>query len=143
MNADFSPGYPRSLKFVSPIAGALNDQLVSVKRLEDAPMERNSNQTKDARRDYPNWMMAGVRHNLIYLGEAVFNLFTRRTCGRALIGQRAVRQVGGSKGQHLTLITAISPGGGLVYFDLMFTLSTLLYCLTIFWAIWAMLSEKN
>ena len=37
---------------VSSIARALDDQLVSVKKLEDAPMERNSNQTKDARRDY-------------------------------------------------------------------------------------------
>ena len=33
---------------VSSIARALDDQLMSVKKLEDAPMERNSHQTKDA-----------------------------------------------------------------------------------------------
>ena len=107
------PDYPRSLKFVF-------HQLLDG-QLEDVPMEHNSNQTKDAWRDYANWMIAGVQQNLIYLDEAAwFNLFTRCTRGRALIGQRAVQQVGGSKGQHLTLIMAISPGGGLVYFDLMF-----------------------
>ena len=39
---------------VSSIARVLDNQLVSVKKLKDAPMERNSNQTKDARRDYAN-----------------------------------------------------------------------------------------
>ena len=43
---------------VSLITRALDDQLVSVKKLEDAPIERNSNQIKDERRDYANWMMA-------------------------------------------------------------------------------------
>ena len=37
---------------VSSIARALKDQLMTVKKLEDAPVERNSNQTKDARRNY-------------------------------------------------------------------------------------------
>jgi transposase len=106
---------------VSTVAKTLDGALIRIKKLEDMPQDRNSDRIKDLRRDYANWMMTqGVGHNLFYLDETGFNLFTRRTRGRARVGQRAVRQVGNSKGRHLTVIMTISPDSGLFYFDLMF-----------------------
>ncbi len=55
--------------------------------------------------------------NLVYVDECGFNLFTRRTRGRALVGQRAVRQVAGSRGQNLNIIMAISLEVGLLYHE--------------------------
>ena len=44
---------------VSPttIARCLVDNLIVMKRLEDAPHERNSNITKDRRHEYATWLM--------------------------------------------------------------------------------------
>ena len=57
-------------------------------------------------------MAEGVRQNIFDLDEAYF--------GRARINQRAVRQMGGSRRWHLTIIMTISPEAGLIYFDLMY-----------------------
>ena len=46
------------------------------------------------------------------------NLYTRRTQGRASVGQRAVRQVAGSRGKNLNTIMAISAAAGLHYYEL-------------------------
>ena len=92
---------------VSTVAHVLDGALIRMKTLENIPQDRNNIRIKNERYNYANWMMAeGVGRNLVYLDEAGFNLFTRRTRGRARIGQRAVRQVGNSRGRHLTLLMA-------------------------------------
>ena len=104
---------------VSSVVRALDGQLISSKKLEDVPAERNSVATKVARRAYAEWFLAeGVNSILVYVDEAGFNLFTRRTRGRAHVGERAIRQVGGCRGRNLTIIMAISPVGGLHYHEL-------------------------
>lgn len=71
------------------------------------------------RRDYANWMLQdGINRQLLFMDEAGFNLFTRRTRGRAQRGQRAVRQVANSRGPSLNLILALSAEGGLAYFEI-------------------------
>ena len=101
------------------VANALDGQLIRVKKMEDAPIERNSPRTKVSRRNYANWMMNdGVNQQLIFVDESGFNLFTRRTRGRAVVGQRAVRQVAGSRGRSVNVIMAISPETGLVYHEI-------------------------
>lgn len=100
------------------VVTALDGQLIRTKKLEDAPIERNSPRTKTARRNYANWMLNdGVNQQLIFIDESGFNLFTRRTRGRAVVGQRAVRQVAGSRGRSVNIIMAISPETGLVYHE--------------------------
>ena len=59
-----------------------------------------------------------VNQNLVFVDEAGFNLYTRRTRGRASIGQRAVRQVAGGRGKNLNIIMAISVAAGLHYYEL-------------------------
>ena len=94
----------------------LDGQLITTKKLEDAPAERNSEGTKAARYEYANWLMQqGVNQNVVFVVEAGYNLYTRRTRGHALRGQRAVRQVAGNRGRNLNIILAISPAAGTVY----------------------------
>ena len=49
-------------------------------------------------------LQEGVNQNLVFVDEAGFNLYIRRTRGRASIGQRAVRQMAGSRGKNLNII---------------------------------------
>ena len=61
-------------------------------------------------------MYAGIlQSDRIYIDEMGFNLYTKRTYGRAPVGQRAMRAVGGQRGGNITLIAAISDTAGLVY----------------------------
>ena len=41
-----------------------------------------------------------MNRHLVFVDEAGFNLHTRRTRGRAHVGERAVRQIAGCRGQQ-------------------------------------------
>lgn len=99
---------------------ALIGQLLVLKKLEDCPAERNTNDTKTQRRDFANWLLNdGIqRRELVYIDEAGINLFCARTRGRALVGQRAVRVVNGRRGRNLTICFAVSNTRGLVHHQL-------------------------
>lgn len=104
---------------IASVRKILDGQLMRMKKLEDAPIERNSEATKQARQRYAQWMMQeGMNQHLVFVDEAGFNLHTRRTRGRARVGERAVRQVAGSRGGNLNLLMAISPEAGMHYFEL-------------------------
>ena len=103
---------------ISTVCKVLDAQLISTKKLEDAPAERNSNATKTSRYEYAQWMLQyGVNRNLMFVDEAGFNLYMR-TRGHAARGQRAVRQVAGNRGRNLNIIMAISSVVGVVYHEL-------------------------
>ena len=89
-----------------------------MKKLENAPIDRNSPGTKASRRDYAVWFMQNANANFIFVDECGFNLYTARTRGRARINQRAVRQVTSSKGKNLNLLMAVAPATGLYYHEL-------------------------
>ena len=110
INAQLRQTFPQKPHIsISTLATMLDGQLVAMKNLEDAPVERNSPDTKEERRQYATWLAAeGVNQNIVYVDEYGFNLYTRRTRGRALVGQRAVRQVAASRGRNLNLLMAIS-----------------------------------
>ena len=77
----------------------------------DAPAKRNSAETKQARLEYAQWMSTtDIRRTLIFVDEADkslrytsrlkspfwisgFNLYTRRTRGRALVGSAGCRHL--------------------------------------------------
>ena len=104
----------------STISRALDAQLIRIKKLETAPVERNIPRIKVERQVYAEWLLgvdAGARENLLYLDEAGFNLHTVRTRGRARVGERAVRQVLAARGRNLNLILTISARGGIVYYE--------------------------
>ena len=95
---------------LTSLANILDGQFISVKKLEDAPTDRNRFSVKEERRDFALWLTTeGINQNLVYVDESGFNLFIRRTRGRARIGQRAVRQVLNSRGKNLNLLLAIGP----------------------------------
>lgn len=108
-------GTPLSL---SSVSRALDGQLITMKKLEDCPARRNAVDVKEARAEYAEWYLdEGISKTIIYIDESSFNIFTKRTRGRAPVGRRAVRQVGGQRGPNLNLIVAISSGVGVVYFE--------------------------
>lgn len=97
----------------------LNGRLIVLKKLEDAPHERNSDATKEAREQFARWMMeVGVNCQLVFIDEAGANLWMRRTRGRAVRGERAVRVVGGRRARNLTMTFAVSHTRGLIFHDL-------------------------
>jgi hypothetical protein len=79
------------------VAKILDGQLIRMKKLEDAPSDRNSNATKTSRRDYAQWYMQNAMNaNVIFIDECGFNLHTRRMRGRARIGiHSGMHQYGG------------------------------------------------
>ena len=71
---------------ITTISSSLDGQLISLKTLESVAEDRNSVRIKHDRRDFANWVMAhGVQTNMIYLDEAGFYLFTRRTKRRTRV----------------------------------------------------------
>ena len=102
----------------SSIARALDTQLIRLKKVYDLPVERNEQRVKDGRREYAEWFMAhGVQHTCIFVDETNFNIWTRRTRGRAAAGERPMRRVRG-RSPNLNLILAVSEHVGIVYYEL-------------------------
>lgn len=114
------PNKPRVC--INTISNILDGQLITTKKLETNEQERNRDDVKISRRHYAEWLnIVGGEENLrelIFVDESGFHLWLARTRGRAPIGQRAVRIVGGRKGPHFSLIIAISNVRGLLYHDI-------------------------
>ena len=87
----------------------------------DCPAERNSEAVLDSRREYAQWMMQdGINRHRIYVDETGYNLWTKRTYGRARLGERVNRIVGGQRGRNTTIICAISNQVGVLYHEIHF-----------------------
>lgn len=104
----------------STISKGLKSQLIVMKKLEAAPVQRNTTGTKEMRRQFAEWLMNdGVnRDELIFVDETGFHLHCVRTRGRAHKGERAVRIVNGRRGGNFTLCLAISNTRGLIFHTL-------------------------
>ncbi|KAG7176092.1 putative DDE superfamily endonuclease domain-containing protein 59 [Homarus americanus] len=85
----------------------------------DSPAERNSPAVKEARHAYAMWMLAtGLQQQLVYFDETGFNLWTKRTYGRARCGERVHRAVGGQRGRNTTVIAAIAEHCEILYHEI-------------------------
>ena len=103
----------------SSLCALLDGQLITVKKLEDAPQQRNEDLIKERRQRYAQWLLQeGVNRILVYVDETGYNLHTKRTQGRAPRGERAVRVVAGQRGPNLTVCFAVSPQLGLVFHEM-------------------------
>ena len=100
------------------VARCLNQRLIVIKKMEDAPGQRNTEATKERRREYALWILDDVARELVFIDECGINLWLRRTRGRALRGQRAVRVVDGRRGQNFTVVFAVSNLRGLLLHDI-------------------------
>ena len=85
-----------------------------MKKLEAASAERNREDVKLARKAHAEWLIAEDPH-IIYIDESSFNVWTSRTRGRSLSGQRAQRVVGARRCPNFTLILAVSSQRGRVH----------------------------
>ena len=85
------------------------------------PVDRNSESTKTARREYVSLYLANAFNSCtVFVDEAGCNLWTHRTRGRSKIGLPAVRIVGGQRGRNISIILATSSHFGLVHSSLHF-----------------------
>ena len=101
---------------VSTLHRCLDAQLITVKKMENAPAERNRADVKEARKVDAECMLADEDiRELIFVDESGYNLWLSRTRGRAPRGQRCVRVVGGRTGPNFTLVIAVSNARGLLY----------------------------
>ena len=68
----------------STISSTLEGLMITLKKLEDVPAERNAANTKNLRLAHATWLMQNIQNaDFIYIDEAGINLWTRRTRGRA------------------------------------------------------------
>ena len=94
----------------------LDGAMITLKAVRTVPFQWNSEDVKEARLIFANWMMAtGVASQLVYTDECGFNIWTARNQGRSARGCRAVRMVEGQRGRNLTVCLAVSPQFGLVH----------------------------
>ena len=103
------------------LSRALEGEAITLKMFRDCPAERNSEAVLDSRREYAQWMMQdGINRHRIYVDETGYNLWTKRTYGRARLGERVNRIVGGQRGRNATIICAISNQVGVLYHEIHF-----------------------
>lgn len=102
----------------STLSNMLHGELIVLKKLEDAPIQRNSVIIKQSRQEFAQWIMQNMEKELIFIDEAGINLWTKRTRGRARVGERAIRVVGGVRGRNFTMTFAASATRGLLYHQL-------------------------
>ena len=98
------------------ISSALDKQLITLKLARTIPNQWNIDRVKNQRKEYAEWMMSdGIERHLIFLDEMGANVWTSRSQGRSVRGQRAVRICDGQRGRNLTVCLAASPNWGLLH----------------------------
>ena len=100
----------------STLARALDGMLLNLKLAEDIPEGRNDDRNLQQRVDYAQWFLRqGVLDHCIYIDECGYNLWTRRSYGRAPRGQPVRRVVHNQRGRNCNCTFAISNEIGLVH----------------------------
>ena len=99
----------------STIARTLDGMLITLKLAEDVPEQRNSPRILDARVDFANWFLqVGVLGHTVFIDETGYNVWIRRSYGRAPCEVPARRVVHGQRGKQVNITFAISAEVGLV-----------------------------
>ena len=100
----------------STIARALDGLLITLKLVEDVPVVRNAPRVLDERAEYANWFLqTGVLAHCVFVDECGYNIWTRRSQGRAPRGEPARRVVHGQRGKNCNFTFAVSDAVGLVH----------------------------
>lgn len=117
LNRSLQETFPRKPRVCNmTISRALDGELLTLKMVRNVPVNRNSEAVKDARVTFAQYMYeTGNPLHRVYIDETGYNLYTARSYGRAVRGQRVNRIVAGQRGNNVTLIAAISPQAGLFY----------------------------
>ena len=82
---------------ISTISRALDGQLFTLKcpsREADVPAARNSEENREKRREFANWLVnLPPFTELVHLDETGFGVWTRRSFGRRVRGKRVHREI--------------------------------------------------
>ncbi|XP_036343375.1 uncharacterized protein LOC118752589, partial [Rhagoletis pomonella] len=97
----------------SSVANYLDGRLYTIKNVHNMPANMNSAVNKNKRAEFVTALSGYIQQGkqIVYLDETNFNLFCRRTKGRARSGTRAVLTLPPSRGPNVHLIGAISTSG--------------------------------
>ena len=98
---------------LSTVGNYLEGRLFTVKQVHYEPVTMNSVENKRKRAEYVQELnrMIELGKQIVYIDETNFNLFCRRTQGRAKAGNRAVQIRPAARGPNIHLIGAISAAG--------------------------------
>lgn len=98
---------------VSTVGNYLEGRLFTMKKVHNEPCTMNSDINKRKRAEYVQSLNNYIRQGkqIVWIDETNFNLFCRRTRGRALAGTRAVQLLPAARGPNVHLIGAISTAG--------------------------------
>ncbi|XP_067039961.1 uncharacterized protein [Acropora muricata] len=98
------------------VARTLEGMLYRVKLARSLPADRNRPDVLQKRVEYGNWFMGhAVVNHTVFIDECGYNIWTARSQGRALRGERAYRQVCGQPGRNVIVALVISRASGLVF----------------------------
>jgi transposase len=91
----------------------LDGCLISFKKVHLMPLGINTPPNKQLRQVFVGNLLQAIAANkfIMFVDETNYNLFCRRTCGRARRGERAVVKLPNSKGPNLHIIGGISSNG--------------------------------
>ena len=102
---------------IGTIARYLEGRLYTMKKLESIPINRNTIEIKEARRDHAFWLQSQHESGgrFCYVDETGFGLYTARTRGRAVKGLPARKIVCNQRTPHITILCAICPSIGMIH----------------------------
>uniref|UniRef100_A0A8C4NGT2 Tc1-like transposase DDE domain-containing protein n=1 Tax=Eptatretus burgeri TaxID=7764 RepID=A0A8C4NGT2_EPTBU len=105
----------------STIARSIDGMLLTLKLTEDVPDARNSPRVLDQRMQYAQWFLQhGVVAHCVFIDETGYNVWTRRSFGRAPRGLPARRVVHGQRGRNCNITFAVCAEVGLVHYQIAF-----------------------
>ena len=97
----------------------LDGKLVTLKLLRNVPFDWNTEELKQDRKLFMECILpVSSSKSTVYLDECGFNIWTCRSQGRSLRGQRAVRSLCGQRGRNTTVVLAVSEKFGLVHYKI-------------------------
>lgn len=98
---------------VSTIGNYLEGRLFTLKTVHHEPAAMNTVENKRLRAQYVQDLNRYIEQGkqIVWLDETNFNLFCRRSKGRALAGSRAIQKLPAARGPNVHLIGAISAAG--------------------------------
>ena len=105
---------------IKTLSRSIDGLAYTLKLNRDSPAQRNAPETLAARKQYAEWILSAdaVGAEKIYVNEFGVNIHTKRSFGRALGGERAIRVTSTQSGQNVSVYAAISAEHGLIYFEI-------------------------
>lgn len=110
---------------ISTLARTLDGMLFTIKLAEDVPVDRNADRVLQQRLEYGQWFLRrGVIGHCVYIDECGYNIWTRRSYGRAARGQPVRRVVNNQRGNNCNVTFAVSNEVGLVHHNIRMNTTT-------------------